>query len=190
MVALCSLFLALMAAGASNCMLYPSQFESSLCRFLADCPTRSLTVTPYSYANKVTTHIQITFNMLRRLVQEDAVQDPKDPRKQFAKSASFRKAASPAEWVLIEQLLAKVDLNPPWSSPAASPRLDHVLCDSRRDPQTPQTPTAVSLLSRTSSMQSLQTPPKQATRDDPILISHNANPQQIPPLCFVWFFNC
>ena len=118
LVSLGNLLFGLLAAGATNCMLYPSQFEASVSRFLAECPLRT-SISSASYANRLTTHIQVTFNFLRRLAQEDLLIG--SPRSHYSKTASFRKAATPPEWILIHQMIAKVVLNVPWSSPMASP---------------------------------------------------------------------
>jgi hypothetical protein len=100
-------------------MVYPSQLECAILRFLNEAPLKSRLVTAESYPNRLATHLQIVLRQIRRLVLEEVVTaDPS--RRAYPKTGAFRCAATAAEWTLISDFMNKVELEPAWSH--VSPR--------------------------------------------------------------------
>ena len=96
-------------------MIYPSQFEAAVHRFLASHPLRQTPICVHTWCNKFTEHIRLTFNMLRLMVMGGKCGDSLTKVK-FPKTGGFRKSLGTSEWIVLKPLLAKIELQPVWAN--------------------------------------------------------------------------
>ena len=59
-------------------------------------------------------HVKVVFGHIRRLLIEDLPSSDPTTRK-YKKTSQFRRAANSAEWMIIQELMSKINLNPTWS---------------------------------------------------------------------------
>ena len=135
-VALSPLLDALLQAGATNCMVYPSRLEAAANQYLSEVPLRSKHLNPSSFANKFATHTQHVFGQLRRLVMENRPPTSMSSHQPYPKTNSFRKSCSSSEWVVVNNLMGKVRLDVHAHSMEVTSPLSSA-CQSPRAVQTP-----------------------------------------------------
>ena len=103
----------LMDKGCTSCVAFPFQFEMAVASWLGRCElSENCAFVATTWANKMTTHVQACFAQLRTLVSEQ--QSGQTAKMKYMKTLPFRKICTPAHWVVLEALMDRVDLSPPW----------------------------------------------------------------------------